>query len=104
MSDMSVRAILSAVDRGFSSTMKQAMGVAGKLEKRTSSFMTGILQGAGQQAFYMLAGGCRELVSEIDASNVAWRTFEGNMKILGKNDTKINTVRKPMQKSAAQAT
>ena len=102
MSDMSVRAILSAVDRGFSSTMKQAMGVAGKLEKRTSSFMTGILQGAGQQAFYMLAGGCRELVSEIDASNVAWKTFEGNMKILGKNDKQINTVRKSMQKYAEQ--
>ena len=102
MSDMSVRAILSAVDRGFSSTMKQAMGIAGKLEKRTSSFMTGILQGAGQQAFYMLAGGCRELVSEIDASNVAWKTFEGNMKILGKNDKQINTVRKSMQKYAEQ--
>ena len=52
MSDMSVRAILSAVDRGFSSTMKQAMGIAGKLDKKTSSFMTGILQGAGQQAFF----------------------------------------------------
>ena len=102
MSDMSVRAILSAVDRGFSSTMKQAMGVAGKLEKRTSSFMTGILQGAGQQAFYMLSNGCRELVSEIDASNVAWKTFEGNMKILGKNDKQINKVRKSMQKYAEQ--
>lgn len=102
MSDMSVRAILSAVDRGFSSTMKQAMGIAGKLDKKTSSFMTGILQGAGQQAFYMLSNGCRELVSEIDASNVAWKTFEGNMKILGKNDKQINKVRKSMQKYAEQ--
>lgn len=102
MSDMSVRAILSAVDRGFSSTMKQAMGIAGKLDKKTSSFMTGILQGAGQQAFYMLSNGCRELVSEIDASNVAWKTFEGNMKILGKNDKQINKVRASMQKYAEQ--
>lgn len=102
MSDMSVRAILSAVDRGFSSTMKQAMGIAGKLDKKTSGFMTGILQGAGQQAFYMLSNGCRELVSEIDASNVAWKTFEGNMKILGKNDKQINKVRKSMQKYAEQ--
>lgn len=102
MSDMSVRAILSAVDRGFSSTMKQAMGIAGKLDKKTSSFMTGILQGAGQQAFYMLSNGCRELVSEIDASNVAWKTFEGNMKILGKNDKQINKVRKSMQTYAEQ--
>ena len=102
MSDMSVRAILSAVDRGFSSTMKQAMGIAGKLDKKTSSFMTGILQGAGQQAFYMLSNGCRELVSEIDASNVAWKTFEGNMRILGKNDKQIGKVRKSMQKYAEQ--
>ena len=102
MSDMSVRAILSAVDRGFSSTMKQAMGIAGKLDKKTSSFMTGILQGAGQQAFYMLSNGCRELVSEIDASNVAWKTFEGNMLILGKSDKQIGKVRKSMQKYAEQ--
>ena len=96
MSDtISVRAILSAVDKGFSSTMKKAMGIAG-------SFMTGILQGAGQQAFYMLSNGCRELVSEIDASNVAWKTFEGNMKILGKNDKQINKVRKSMQRYAEQ--
>lgn len=102
MSDMSVRAILSAVDRGFSSTMKRAMGIAGKLDKKTSSFMTGILQGAGQQAFYMLSNGCRELVSEIDASNVAWKTFEGNMRILGKSDKQIGKVRKSMQKYAEQ--
>ena len=102
MSDMSVRAILSAVDRGFSSTMKQAMGIAGKLDKKTSSFMTGILQGAGQQAFYMLAGGCRELVAEIDASNIAWKTFEGNMKILGKSDKQISKVKSSMQKYAEQ--
>ena len=102
MSDMSVRAILSAVDRGFSSTMKQAMGIASKLDKKTSSFMTGILQGAGQQAFYMLSNGCRELVSEIDASNVAWKTFEGNMRILGNNDKQIGKVRKSMQKYAEQ--
>ncbi|MDD7129860.1 MAG: tape measure protein [Prevotella sp.] len=82
--------------------MKQAMGIAGKLDKKTSGFMTGILQGAGQQAFYMLSNGCRELVSEIDASNVAWKTFEGNMKILGKNDKQINKVRKSMQKYAEQ--
>lgn len=102
MSDMSVRAILSAVDRGFSSTMKQAMGIAGKLDKKTSSFMTGILQGAGQQAFYMLSNGCRELVAEIDASNIAWKTFEGNMKILGKSDKQISKVKSSMQKYAEQ--
>ena len=103
MSDtISVRAILSAVDKGFSSTMKQAMGIAGKLDKKTSSFMTGILQGAGQQAFYMLSNGCRELVAEIDASNIAWKTFEGNMKILGKSDKQISKVKSSMQKYAEQ--
>ena len=92
MSDtISVRAILSAVDKGFSSTMKQA-----------SSFMTGILQGAGQQAFHMLSNGCRELVAEIDASNIAWKTFEGNMKILGKSDKQISKVKSSMQKYAEQ--
>lgn len=103
MSDtIPVRAILSAIDRGFSSTMKQAMDVVGKLDKRTSNFMTGMLQGAGQRAFFMLSNGARELVSEIDASNVAWKTFEGNMKILEKNDKQINTVRNSMQKYAEQ--
>ena len=97
-----IQAILSAVDKGFSATMKQAMGIAGKLDKKTSSFMSGMLQGAGQKAFFMLSDGARELVSEIDASNVAWKTFEGNMKILGKNDKQINKVRKSMQTYAEQ--
>lgn len=96
----SVKAILSAVDRGFSSTMKSALNITGKLESRISHFTTGMLQGAGQQAFGMLCSGASSLVSEIDSANAAWKTFNGNMKILGKSDKDINKVRKSMQKYA----
>ena len=34
-----VEAVLSAIDKGFSATMKQAMGIAGKRDKKTSNFM-----------------------------------------------------------------
>lgn len=98
MSDFSVRAILSAQDRGFSSTLKNAIGQTESLgQKIKSGFAFGMLTGAGQQAFSMLTNGARNLVSEIDASNAAWKTFEGNMKMTGKTSKEINKTKKELQ-------
>lgn len=100
----SVKAVLSAVDRGFSATMKGALGMTGKLDKKMSSFATGMLQGAGQQAFGMLADGAAGLVGEINSSNKAWKTFDGNMKIIygdsQKTQNKINSVKDTLQEYA----
>ena len=97
----SVRAILSAQDKGFSSTLRNAMGAVDNLgSKIKSGFSFGILTGAGQAAFNTLTNGAKNLVGEINSSNKAWKTYEGNMKILGKSEKEINSVRGTLQKFA----
>lgn len=94
----SVKAILSAKDSGFSSTLKSASSTLDSLgAKLKSGFGMGIFQGMGQQAFSALSNGARELVGEINSSNKAWKTFDGNMKILGKGEKEINSVKKTLQ-------
>lgn len=94
----SVKAILSAKDSGFSSTLKSASSTLDSLgSKLKSGFGMGILQGMGQQLFSSLSNGARELVGEINSSNKAWKTFDGNMKILGKSEKDIKSVKKTLQ-------
>ena len=82
----SVKAILSATDSGFTSTLKKALSSVTGLAK---SVGTGMLQGAGMAAFNALSNGARELVGEINDSNVAWKTFESNLTIAEKNGVKL---------------
>lgn len=99
----SVRAILSAQDRGFSSTLKSALKSTESLgSKIKSGFAFGILTGAGQQAFSTLTNGVRGLITEIDTSNAAWKTFTGNMQMLGKGNKEIAKTKKELQQFAEQ--
>lgn len=99
----SVRAILSAQDRGFSSTLKSALKSTDSLgSKIKSGFAFGILTGAGQQAFSSLTNGVRGLITEIDTSNAAWKTFTGNMQMLGKGNKEIAKTKKELQQFAEQ--
>lgn len=82
----SVKAVLSAVDSGFSSTLKRAIG---SVKGLAASVGSGMLMGAGMAAFNALSNGAKEMVSEINDSNVAWKTFEGNMQIIEKNGGKL---------------
>lgn len=97
----SVKAILSATDSGFSSTLKGASGAVDSLaSKIKSGFTFGLLTGAGQAAFSAITSGAKDLVSEIDASNAAWKTFTGNMEMLGKSADEIDSVKKELQSFA----
>ena len=78
----SVKAILSATDSGFSSTLKSCSSVLDKLGNKISGFSFGLLTGAGQAAFSAITSGVSDMVGEINSSNKAWKTFEGNMKII----------------------
>lgn len=94
----SVKAILSATDNGFSSTLKNAMGVAESFgQKIKSGFNFGILTGAGQAAFGAITRGISSMVGEIDSSNAAWKNFESNMGILGKSGDEVKSVKKELQ-------
>ncbi len=90
----SVKAILSATDRGFTSTLKNALSSVTGLAKSVGS---GMLMGAGMAAFNALTNGAREMVGEINESNVAWKTFEANMGILGKSAGEISSVKNELQ-------
>lgn len=99
-SKFTVTALLSAKDNGFTKTMNNASKTTSQLSQKWSNFKAGIFQGMGQAVFHSFTNGVRGLVSEIDASNAAWKTFDGNMKILGKSDKAINAARKSMQNYA----
>ncbi len=70
----SVKAVLSAVDRGFTSTMKSALS---SVKSLASTVGSGMIMGAGMAAFNKLTGAASGLVKEVDASNAAWKTFSG---------------------------
>jgi tape measure domain-containing protein len=95
----SVKAILSATDRGFTSTLKNALSSVTGLAKSVGS---GMLMGAGMAAFNALTNGARNMVGEINDSNVAWKTFESNMGIIGKGSGEIAEVKKELQDFAQE--
>ena len=99
----SVKAILSAKDSGFSSTLKSCSSTLDTISNKINGFSFGILTGAGQAAFGALKNGVSSLISEIDSSNAAWKTFEGNMGILGKGTGEIDKAKKSLQEYAQQS-
>jgi tape measure domain-containing protein len=97
----SVRAILSAQDKGFSSTLKSALGTTESLSSKIKSgFTFGVLTGIGQQPFSTLTSGASSLISETNQASKAWKTFDGNMKNFGKNEKQIAGVKKELQSYA----
>ena len=99
----SVKARLSAVDSGFTSTLKNATSaVSGLGEKIKSGFAFGVLAGVGQQAFSSMTQGVRGLVSEIDSSNASWKTFESNLSMLDWDSSAIDGAKKSLQDFAQQ--
>lgn len=99
----SVKARLSATDSGFSSTLKNAVGAVDSLaSKIKSGFSFGVLTGMGQKAFSAISSGVNGLFGEINSSNAAWKTFAGNMQIIGKNEGGITAVKKELQRFAEQ--
>ena len=99
----SVKAVLSAYDKGFTSAMKNATKSTDTLgQKLKSGLSFGLITGAGQKAFGMLSSGVSGLISDIADANSSWKTFAGNMKILGKGEKEIESVKKELQDFAAK--
>lgn len=97
----SMKAILSAQDKGFTSTLKNALGITESFaSKIKSGFAFGVLTGIGQRAFSALSNSAGNLIGEIDSSNAAWKTFDGNMRIIGKDKKEVTKVKKELQKFA----
>lgn len=97
----SVKAILSAQDKGFTSAFKSAMSSANSLKNTlTSGLGFGIMAGIGQKALGTITSGIGGMVSELNSSSAAWKTFNGNMSMLGKGADEISSVKKELREFA----
>ena len=97
----SVKAILSAQDKGFTSAFKSAMSSANSLKNTlTSGLGFGIMAGIGQKALGTITSGIGGMVSELNSSSAAWKTFNGNISMLGKGADEISSVKKELQEFA----
>lgn len=97
----SVKAILSAQDKGFTSAFKSAMGTVSNLKSTlTSGIGFGIMAGIGQKAFGAVTSSIGGMVSELNSSSAAWKTFNGNMSMVGKGADEIASVKKELQEFA----
>lgn len=99
----SVKAILSAADKGFTSAMKSAANYANNLKTElTGGLGFGIMAAAGAKAFDSVSSGISGLVSELNSSSAAWKTFAGNMEMNGKTAGEIKSIKNELQDFATQ--
>lgn len=99
----SVKAILSASDRGFSSAFKSAQSSAERLKSTlTSGLGFGIMTGIGQKAFSAITSEISGVTGELNESSAAWKTFNGNMQMIGKGTKSITKTRDELQDFATK--
>lgn len=100
----SVKAILSAADEGFTSTMKSASNYVDHMKSTLSSGIGfGVMMAAGQTAFNALVNGASGLVGGMNDASAAWKTFQGNMEMNGKSASEIKAIKDELQ-AFAEAT
>lgn len=86
----SVKAILSAQDRGFTSTMKGAQSTLQSLGKTLKTGLgLGVIMGVGQQAFSTLTSGAKGLVKETLETSDAMQKLEQAMNFSGGDPKEI---------------
>ena len=55
-----------------------------------------------QKTIGSISGGVRSLNGELTESSMAWETFDGNMRMIGKSSSEIDKVQKSLQDFATQ--
>ena len=99
----SVKAILSAADKGFTSTMKSASNYVDHMKSTLSSGIGfGVMMAAGQTAFNALVNGASGLVGGMNDASAAWKTFQGNMEMNGKSASEIKAIKDELQAFAEE--
>ena len=94
----SVKAILSAADRGFTSTMKSASSYVSNLKSTlTSGIGFGVMMAAGQKAFDVVSNGVTGLIGDMNDASAAWKTFQGNMEMNGHTADEIRSIKSELQ-------
>lgn len=109
--EMSIEAILSAVDQNFTKTMEKAVDslskVVGESNESTSKFAAnGAVFGASAAvtagALGLIKNSLDEVINGLNESSATWKTFEGNMSYIGKSQSQIGKVRSELTKYAQQ--
>lgn len=96
--EMSVKAVMSAVDRGFLSFMKKASGGADSLSSSFASGLSlGIFGGIGYKVLNTFTSQISGLVSEINDTNSAWKSFSDNMAMSGMKSKQIKNIQTELQ-------
>lgn len=102
----SVKAILSATDKGFTSTLKSCTSALDKIDSKISGFTFGVFSGVGQKAFDLVTNSVSDLIGEVDDANASWKNYASNMRIIkgsGKQTERyIEKNKKALQEYAQQ--
>lgn len=99
----SVKAVLSAADKGFTSAIKGAGSAVDTLgSKLKSGLGFGILTGIGQKAFDSISSGIGGLISDMNEASAAWKTFQGNMSMNGHSAKEIKKTKSVLQDYATK--
>lgn len=113
----SVEAVLTAVDKGMSSTLNGLQKAINGLQKTSSAFDTisnksgsmfksmlgaNLVSSAVTSAVGSIKSSLGEMVGELNSSKKAWDTFDGNLSKLGWGKDQINEAKEAMQDYATK--
>ena len=113
----SVEAVLTAVDKGMSSTLNGLQKAINGLQKTSSAFDTisnksgsmfrsmlgaNFVSSAVTSAVGSIKSSLGEMVGELNSSKKAWDTFDGNLSKLGWGKDQINQAKEAMQDYATK--
>jgi tape measure domain-containing protein len=98
-----VNVTLSANDKNLSKTLSSVTKQSDSfLSKLKNSAVFGAFASVGASAMHTVTSAISGTISELSASNVAWKTFEGNMQMLGQSSSEITKTKKALQQYATQ--
>lgn len=98
-----VNVTLSANDKNLSKTLSSVTKQSDSfLSKLKNSALFGAFASVGASAMHTVTSAISGTISELSSSNVAWKTFEGNMQMLGQSSGEINKTKKALQQYATQ--
>lgn len=105
-----VEAVLKANDSGFSNAFKNAQnsvsGLSSMVSKTGSMFKSvlgaNLVSSALTSGISAISGGIRSMGTELNSSQKAWKTFEGNLQAFGRSSEQIAAAKSEMQDFATQ--
>jgi tape measure domain-containing protein len=98
-----VNVTLSANDKNLSKTLSSVTKQSDSfLSKLKNSAVFGAFASVGASAMHTVTSAISGTISELSSSNVAWKTFEGNMQMLSQSSGEINKTKKALQQYATQ--